>query len=177
MRLYTSKKNWNIGLIIGLSLVNTHWGLILCTLYLLRTLFVRLSRIARMSSPSLFSFHCFPLKDCGWNAVPASVSSSVHCSPRTLTLLSPGIHILPLLELTAVPPNPVLCPLDIVSSLQTLISCDTMHHGPSLCMDCVPPAQSVFWPTGFSDTFVECFTPGEAVRTSQALSQSKNPNI
>lgn len=40
----------------------------------------------------------------------------------------------------------LLCPplpsLSSISSLQTLISCDTMHHGPSLCMDCVPLAQT-----------------------------------
>ncbi|CAJ1079622.1 Hypothetical predicted protein [Xyrichtys novacula] len=52
-----------------------------------------------------------------------------------VSLLSPEIH-----KTHCCVPSP--SPLSFVSSLQTLISCDTMHHGPSLCMDCVPPAQT-----------------------------------
>lgn len=71
--------------------VNTHWGLILCTLYLLRTLYDCLSW-------ALLSFGWLDwcptlrrsfLKDCGEKcysclSVHLSLSSSsVHCSPRT----------------------------------------------------------------------------------------------
>lgn len=168
--------------------VNTHWGLILCTLYMLRTLYVCLSWVLLLGCPPTPTLHSFSLKDCGENAVPASHSVClflITCtlySPRTFTLLSPGIHILRSLKLTAVspPPPPSFSPspapsFDIVSSLQTLISCDTMHHGPSLCMDCVPPAQT----SGRRASVTLCLMLYSkwGCRTSQALSQSKNPNI
>lgn len=81
--------------------VNTHWGLILCTLYMLRTLclFV-LSAVARML-PSPLSLP-LSLSRTGENAVPAFLIICTLYSPRTLILLSPGIHILWLLKLTAV---------------------------------------------------------------------------
>lgn len=69
--------------------VNTHWGLILCTLYLLRTLYDCLSW-------ALLSFGWLDwcptlrrsfLKDCGekcYSCLSVRLSSSsVHCSPRT----------------------------------------------------------------------------------------------
>lgn len=75
--------------------------------------------------------------------VSVSSSSSIHCIvPGHYPVVSRNTHH------CCVPPPPSsssLSPLfsfDIVTSLQTLISCDTMHHGPSPCMDCVPPAQN-----------------------------------
>lgn len=57
----------------------------------------------------------------------------------------PGIHILLSLNLLLCSPSPSpssALSFVIIFSLQTSISCDTMHHGPSLCMDCVPLAQT-----------------------------------
>lgn len=175
--------------------VNTHWGLILCTLYMLRTLYVCLSWVLLLGClppPSLPSSSSSTLSlsqglwwkccSCLSQCVCLFLITCTLYSPRTFTLLSPGIHILRSLKLTAVCPPPLpppsfppLPPFDIVSSLQTLISCDTMHHGPSLCMDCVPPAQT----SGRRASVTLCLMLYSkwGCRTSQALSQSKNPNI
>lgn len=110
--------------------VNTHWGFILCVLYLLRTvcLFVS-SADARTpppppppSSPLHFSFsQCV--------CVSVSLSLPHHYTVKVwgsccLNEHTPHCCVLPS---SALPP-----------SRPTPISCDTMHHGPSLCMDCVP---------------------------------------
>lgn len=116
--------------------VNTHWGLILCTLYMLRTLYVLsvLSAVARMSPPPLLSppLSTLPLSQGLWWKCCSCLSQCVYLfllictlySPRTFTLLSPGIHILRLLNLTAVPlllflllTSPFLCSLLSTSSL------------------------------------------------------------
>lgn len=160
---------------------------------MLRTLYVCLSWALLLGcpTPSPLLLHSVSLSQGLWWKCCSCLSQCVCLfliictlySPRTLTLLSPGIHILWLLKLTAVSLLLLFSPLspssalsfDIVSSLQTLISCDTMHHGPSLCMDCVPLAQN----SGQRASVTLCLMLYSewGCRTSQALSQSKNPNI
>lgn len=101
--------------------VNTHWGLILCTLYMLRTVCLLLC----------FPVHSFSLSQgLRWNC------SSCLClflitlySPRTFyPVVSRNTH--PKLTAVSPPPSSSASSFAIVSSLQTLIRCDTMHHGP-----------------------------------------------
>lgn len=90
------------------------------------------------------------------NAVPAShsvsvsSSSSVHCIVQNIyPVVSRNTH--PVVDFEShccVPPPPpsshlLLSPLPSSPHYRLFISCDTMHHGPSLCMDCVSlPAQT-----------------------------------
>lgn len=122
--------------------VNTHCGLILCTLNLLRTLYVCPLRALLLGCPTLLfplppSFLSKTVVKMLFLPLVTSLSSSSQTLPRSLqeyTSCSCSHSLL-------CPPSSY-CPLSSISSLQTLISCDTMHHGPSLCMDCVRLAQT-----------------------------------
>lgn len=149
--------------------------------------------------PLLSSSPLFSLKDCGENTLPAhhnvSVSStSIHCSPRTYLCSlqekktnKKNPYILLSLDSTPPPsPPPLLFPLrsrslsfDIVSSLQTPIQ--LWHYASwSFTLRGLCPVR--LRPHSGSDprasvTLCLMLYSKWGCRISQALSQSKNPNI
>lgn len=162
--------------------VNTHCGLILCTLYLLRTLYVGPLRALLLGCPTLPvpplspSFLSKTVVKMLFLPLITSLSSPLQSS--NITLLSPGIHILQSLQLTAVSPPPAFLSLSSFLHLFTTDSDQLWHYASrSVSLHGLCPSGSDLWPTGFSDTLFKCFTPSAGCRTSQALSQSKNPNI